>query len=106
MTQPFTTLSVHHAFGYTWTNLLLMEQVIFVSDGTTNTIIPNVKVEMGIKKNNLRVRYFFIVEDFPALVSVGGIVHCLSQVFNFYFQNVKGSRIKKMKKRMLIIIIG
>jgi hypothetical protein len=67
MTQPFTTLSVHHAFGYTWTNLLLMEQVIFVSDGTTNTIIPNVKVEMGIKKNNLRVRYFFIVEDFPAL---------------------------------------
>jgi hypothetical protein len=48
---------------------------------------------MAINKN-LHIGYFFIVEDFP-LVSVCGIVHCFLQVFNFYVQNVEGSRIKK-----------
>jgi hypothetical protein len=72
---------------------VLMEQVLSVSNDTPNNIVPYVKIEMPINKY-LRVGYCFIVKDFP-LVSVHGITHCLSQEFDFYVQNVKGSRIKK-----------
>jgi hypothetical protein len=50
MTNPSITLAVV-ALCNTWTDLLLMEPVIFVSYDIINTIIPDIEIQTSVDKN-------------------------------------------------------